>query len=317
MTRRPKIFVQIAAYRDPELLPTLRDCVARAAHPERLSFGICWQKDERENIGEFANDTRVRVYAIEWHRSLGLGWARSICQRLWRGEEYTLQLDAHHRFVDSWDETLVAMHRQVGGGRAIISTYAGSYTPGDASAAPRSPVPSKITAGAFRDYGTIVLVPVLIKNYERLVAPLRARFICGHFYFTLGLHCVEYRYDPNLYFLGDELSLSVRSWCLGYDLYHPHRQVVYHHFGRAGAARPWTETAAPDGAEVLRWHEREQFGLRRLRQMLGMEVPAADLGRFGLSRRRPLAGYERYAGIDFAQRLISSKAHLGIQPPSV
>ena len=38
------IFVQIAAYRDPELLPTIIDCVAKAKHKNDLTFGICWQK---------------------------------------------------------------------------------------------------------------------------------------------------------------------------------------------------------------------------------------------------------------------------------
>ena len=35
------IFVQIAAYRDPELLPTIRDCLQKAKYPKLLSFGIC------------------------------------------------------------------------------------------------------------------------------------------------------------------------------------------------------------------------------------------------------------------------------------
>lgn len=37
------IFVQIAAYRDPELLPTIQDCLAKADFPDNLRFGICWQ----------------------------------------------------------------------------------------------------------------------------------------------------------------------------------------------------------------------------------------------------------------------------------
>ena len=32
-----KIFVQIASYRDPELLPTIRDCIDKAKHPEMLT----------------------------------------------------------------------------------------------------------------------------------------------------------------------------------------------------------------------------------------------------------------------------------------
>ena len=37
------IFVQIAAYRDPDLPATLINLIKRAAKPERLRFGICLQ----------------------------------------------------------------------------------------------------------------------------------------------------------------------------------------------------------------------------------------------------------------------------------
>ena len=40
------IFVQIAAYRDPELADTVRSALGAAAHPERLRFGICHQFDD-------------------------------------------------------------------------------------------------------------------------------------------------------------------------------------------------------------------------------------------------------------------------------
>jgi hypothetical protein len=35
------IFVQIASYRDPELVPTIKDCISKAKNPENLVFGIC------------------------------------------------------------------------------------------------------------------------------------------------------------------------------------------------------------------------------------------------------------------------------------
>ncbi len=34
MLDNEKIFIQIAAYRDNELLPTLKDCIKKAKHPE-------------------------------------------------------------------------------------------------------------------------------------------------------------------------------------------------------------------------------------------------------------------------------------------
>jgi hypothetical protein len=42
------IFVSIAAYRDPELMPTVADCIRKACNPERLRFGICWQRGKKD-----------------------------------------------------------------------------------------------------------------------------------------------------------------------------------------------------------------------------------------------------------------------------
>ena len=41
--RRPRIFVSIAAYRDPECAWTLHSLFAAAAHPERVRVGVVWQ----------------------------------------------------------------------------------------------------------------------------------------------------------------------------------------------------------------------------------------------------------------------------------
>jgi hypothetical protein len=99
-----KIFVQIASYRDPELLPTIKDCLDKAKYPENLTFGICWQRDEHESLGEFKDDDRFQIIDVPWHESKGLCWARSLIQKLWNGEKYTMQLDSHHRFAQNWDE---------------------------------------------------------------------------------------------------------------------------------------------------------------------------------------------------------------------
>ena len=45
MANNERIFIQIAAYRDPELVPTLKDCIDKAKYPDRLRFGICWQHE--------------------------------------------------------------------------------------------------------------------------------------------------------------------------------------------------------------------------------------------------------------------------------
>ena len=43
----PRIFVQIASYRDPDLAATVASALDMAAEPDRLRFGICHQYDDR------------------------------------------------------------------------------------------------------------------------------------------------------------------------------------------------------------------------------------------------------------------------------
>jgi len=55
-TIRNTIFIQIASYRDPELVSTIKDCILKAKYPNLLSFGICWQhakEDIWDTLDEF------------------------------------------------------------------------------------------------------------------------------------------------------------------------------------------------------------------------------------------------------------------------
>ena len=54
------IFIQIASYRDPQLLPTIKDCISKAKYPENLRFGICWQhcdNDIWDTLADYVYDS--------------------------------------------------------------------------------------------------------------------------------------------------------------------------------------------------------------------------------------------------------------------
>ena len=106
------IFVQIASYRDPELLPTLDDLFDKASKPDNLKVCIAWQhnkEDKWDNLDKYKNDDRVIIDDIDYKESLGVCWARNRVQQHYNGEKYTLQLDSHHRFAKGWDKTLIHM----------------------------------------------------------------------------------------------------------------------------------------------------------------------------------------------------------------
>jgi len=312
-----KIFVQIASYRDPELLPTIRDCINKAKYPENLTFGICWQRDENESMEEFEYDSRFKILDYHWSLSKGLCWARSEIQKLWEGEEYTMQLDSHHRFLQDWDVELIKMMNMTGSKKPIITSYAGIYRPSDNQLL--NVEPYMMVASNFTPGGTILFFPNEIPNWRTLEKPIPARFVSGHFFFTIGKHCEEYKYDPNIYFAGDEISLSIRSYTLGYDLFHPHKTVVWHEYTREGRVKHWTDFSTENlnlGVVEKPWWEMDNESKRRLRHMLQEEDNDIDLGIYGLGEVRTHKEYEDYAGINFKYRRLHPETLKGIDPPT-
>ncbi len=97
-----KIFVQIASYRDPQLVPTIEDMLSNAKKPKNLVFSIARQFSEEDgfdNLDKYRKDKRFKILDIPYNESEGVCWARNLTQQLYSGEEYTLQIDSHMRFV--------------------------------------------------------------------------------------------------------------------------------------------------------------------------------------------------------------------------
>ena len=84
-----KIFVQIAAYRDPQLEPTIKNMLENAKRPKNLRIGICRQynpDDQFDLLEEYRKDKRFRILDIPYLESQGTCWARNQIQQLFNNE---------------------------------------------------------------------------------------------------------------------------------------------------------------------------------------------------------------------------------------
>ena len=130
-----KIFISIASYRDPELLPTIKDCIKRADNPENLVFSIAWQRsvdDEWENLDEFKDDSRFHIIDIDYKDSKGACWARNLAQKKYKDEQYAMQLDSHHRFARGWDtkcKNMISQLQDLGHAKPLLRAYQRAYEP--------------------------------------------------------------------------------------------------------------------------------------------------------------------------------------------
>lgn len=297
------IFIQIASYRDPELLPTIRDCIANAKNPDELRFCIAWQhcdKDEWDQLDEYKSDSRFNIIDIDYKDSKGACWARNQIQQQYNGESYTLQLDSHHRFAKRWDEKLIKMLtslQEKGIKKPLLTSYAPSYDP-ENDPQGRVVVPWKMNFDRFIPEGAIFFLPAGMDEYQSLQSPQPGRFYSAHFAFTLGQFAEEVQHDPEYYFHGEEISIAVRAYTHGYDIYHPHRAIVWHEYTRKNRVKQWDDDKIW-GTRNTKSHLRN----RKLFEMDGLKRDI-DFGKYGFGEDRSLEDYERYAGVSFKHRAI-------------
>jgi hypothetical protein len=310
----PTIFVQIASYRDAQLLPTIRDCVTKAYCPANLRFGLCWQRDDTETLAEFSEDERFRIIGVNYADSPGVGWARQQTQSLYAGEDFTLQIDSHHRFIAGWDEALVGMALATRSPKPILTCYAPAFNPFDPEDS-FGQVPWALRFDRFTPEGVLLVKPEAIDDWRERESPLPARFFSAHFAFTIGRLCEEVPYDPNYYFHGEEINMAVRAFTHGYDLFYPHRVVLWHEYTRQYRPKHWDDHVAEKGAAIP-WTVRNDATLHRNRVLFGMEAGEIDFGPFGFGKSRSLDEYERYAGINFRLRLIQPYTYVNKPPPN-
>lgn len=294
------IYVQIACYRDPEVVSTVNDLFKNSSGDNVINICIAWQHAPDESITELHHYKNVTILDIPHTKSKGTCWARSILNDYYNDEDYTLMLDSHHRFEKDWDKICIQMVKDLqtdGYSKPLLTSYVPSYDP-DNDPGGRNKIPWKMDFDRFIPEGAVFFIPADISNFRDLNRPIPARFFSAHFAFTLGSFVKEVPYDPNYYFHGEEINLAVRSYTHGYDLFHPHRIVCWHEYTRKGRTKQWDDDK--------KWSDKNTSSHLRNRKLFEMdgEVKNIDFGIYDFGTERTLDQYEQYAGICFKKRAV-------------
>jgi UDP-N-acetylglucosamine (GlcNAc):hydroxyproline polypeptide GlcNAc-transferase len=283
------IYVQIPAYRDRELLGTVRDLTKTAMNADRLRIAIAWQygHDEAHLGDKLRGCGGVELIKIPAERSRGCNWARNILQSGWNGEEYTLFLDSHHRFAQNWDQKVIEMFeglRRAGSSKPILTGYLPAYDPHDD---PQGRTQSLLRIHLRERHQDMLfrLVGHEIPNWRQLTSPVPAHFASLHFLFADGTFNRDLAFDPSIYFFADEVAIALRAFTRGYDLFHPHRILGWHLYDRATRVTHWEDHAD--------WREHEEVSCQTLYELYDNRL----IGKYGIGEVRTIADYERFIGM--------------------
>ncbi|HEY0795805.1 MAG TPA: GlcNAc-transferase family protein, partial [Acidisarcina sp.] len=155
------------------------------------------------------------------------------------------------------------------------------------------------------------LRPVSMAGWRKRTSPMRARFIGAGFVFAPGRFVEEVPYDPELYFYGEESTMTLRAFTHGYDLFHPHVPLVWHDYIRDSATRHW-DNHTPDTEGTFDWSEFDSRSKEKVRRLLAGE----PVGEYGLGTVRSLQDYETYAGISLSKRKAQDYTRQAAEPPN-
>jgi hypothetical protein len=162
----------------------------------------------------------------------------------------------------------------------------------------------------FTPEGVVFFLPEVIPNWRDLSGPIPSRFYSAHFAFTLGEFSKEVQHDPEFYFHGEEISITVRAYTHGYDLFHPHKVLIWHEYTRKGRTKQWDDDKD--------WYLKNTACHVKNRQLLGVdgEVYSGDTSQF-FGTERTIRDYEKYAGLLFSKRAIQQETLDKTYPPNV
>jgi hypothetical protein len=175
--------------------------------------------------------------------------------------------------------------------------------------------PWQQTFACFYPHGTIFIRPGLLHGWQDMTEPPMSRFLSGHFCFARSEWAKEIKHDTDIYFSGEELNLTVRSYTHGYDLFHPHKLVVWHSTmreERSGMLK-WDD----DYKLGVDWFQKQEYARKKIRVLLRTEEdPTIDLTGYDLGTVRTLRDFEKYAGFHFKRKAVQKYTLDNNYPPN-
>lgn len=247
------IFVAIASYRDWQCRYTVESIFQRAKYPDRVRVGVVDQIDVDD--GDFQCEVEIKpcaedpeqalckyrrqVDVFRMHAKLAVGpvFARHIGNRMYRGEYYAMQSDAHVTYTQDWDVDIIGQQEATGDEMAVQTTYLTDIVDSideETGKSLRKTRPimcnTDYEGGAQGKHLRHMSQPERIPSITGM--PQLEPYWAAGFSFSRGHFIVNVPYDQYqpMIFQGEEMSMGIRGFTIGYDYFATQRSICFHHY---------------------------------------------------------------------------------------
>lgn len=311
------IFVSLAAYMDKLMTRTVRKALEYADRPDQIHFGIVDQRvihPGTESIHDVCPPNQLNYLLVDPKQSRGCCWARNVAMSLYNGEDYFLQIDSHSDFDKGWDTYLIkyASMLDILNKPAVFSSYPPSFhfTPNgiEKRGHPGKVLYTGLTPGTtFRNGLPDLGFSGIIKDTD---VPIEGFQVAGGFIFGPGQYVNKFPYDPRLYFLGEEQTMSIRLYTHGWKIYHIPGVPIYHLYNTGDGTRTLHWDKGQDDDRGTKWWTRDT---RSKERFMDLVYQRKDLGAYGLGQVKTLEDFANWSGIDYIKqelRDVHQSSHL-------
>jgi len=348
------IFLSVATYRDENCPNTLIKAYEKAKNPEKLFIGLVQQnchsncrsgvlegggmEDVEPDIdchkafcdssqGKYCD--QVRLLDIDEPESLGPYAARYFASKMWYGEEWYMQTDAHMTWKQDWDEISVSMLKNAPSKKPVISHYPPSHMADLEAMAdkPASRLCGPIFATSDLESQIIRLEGASNWDKTKLDIPRFAPFTAAGYFVAHSEFLRDIPFDPFLpwIFMGEEIIMSTRLWTAGYDIFSPSQAVVGHIYVRRHKPKFWESVHRAFRPGVH--NPLQAFVLKRIKHQLGYPECATDMledrsiltavEHYSMGTERELSTYLEIVGLNMTNKevTITSWCETGKPPP--
>ena len=293
------IFVQIAAYRDFEVTPTILDAMSQSSGNHIINFGVhTVYVDESEiNVPDLPN---VKHTESKAPKNIGLGMGRALAHQFYNGEDFYLQCDSHSRFIDGWDEIAIhsLLNYQIQGiSKPLLTMYPANYW---YTSLTENDIEKDLSVE--KDLRNISFHEnpeqfKLIRIPKQTSMPVNTgnifvKSVSGGSIFTVGGFLP---FNTDIAFYGEEIWLAARAYTNGFDMVVPDQQYMYHLYYNH-------EKPAEINKRKLLWNDypSEFEKLDKIsKALIYKTLTEGTQGEMLLGTERTLAEYGVFAGLDF------------------
>lgn len=252
------IYLAIASYRDFQCRFTVESAFLRAKNPHRIRVGVVDQIIDgddppcNEPIEPCSTNPtqalclyqdQIDVYKMEAQLSIGPVFARHLGHRIYRGEYYYTQSDAHVTYTQDWDADIISQMESTKNEMAVLTSYLtdvqGSIDENGKSLRDTRPIMCNTDYEGGNEAQHLRHGSQPERNPSIKGSPQMEPYWAAGYSFSRGHFVVNVPYDAfqPMIFQGEEMSIGIRGFTIGYDFYAPERSVCFHHYAVGNNAK--------------------------------------------------------------------------------